>query len=207
MSVLTQPISLTNGRSAAVPTEPIYRLNVAQYQAMIRSGILTKDDPVELLEGWLVVKMPKNPPHRLSTRLTRTALERIVPPGWYVDTQEPVTLEDSEPEPDVTVVRGDPRQYADRHPGPQDLALLVEVADSSLQRDRATKRRLYAEARLSIYWIINLLESHVEVYTDPSGPAERPDYGQRQVYGVSDVIPVALDGIEVGRIAVRELLP
>src|SRR5437899_3211819 len=125
MSVLTQPISLTNGRSAAVPAEPIYRLSVAQYHAMIRADILTEDDPVELLEGWLVVKMPKNPPHRLSTGLTRTALERVVPAGWYVDTQEPITLEDSEPEPDVAVVRGDRRQYADHHPGPQDLALSV----------------------------------------------------------------------------------
>jgi Uma2 family endonuclease len=207
MSVLTQPVSLANGRSTAVPIEPIWRLNLGQYHHMIRDGILTDDDPVELLEGWLVVKMPKNPPHRLSTGLTRTALERVVPAGWYVDTQEPVTLQDSEPEPDVAVVRGDRRQYVDRHPGPQDLALLVEVADASLQRDRVTKRRLYAEARIPIYWIVNLLEGHVEVYADPSGPVEHPDYGQRQVYDAADVIPVVIEGTEVGRIAVHELLP
>jgi hypothetical protein len=71
---------------------------------MIRAGILTDDDPVELLEGWLVPKMPKNPPHRITTRLTREALVGILPTGWYVDTQEPITTADSEPEPDVVVV-------------------------------------------------------------------------------------------------------
>lgn len=207
MSVLTQPVSFATGRLPAVPADPIWRLNRDQYHAMIRAGILTEDDPVELLEGWLVAKMPKNLPHRLSTGLTRTALERVVAAGWYVDTQEPITLEDSEPEPDVAVVRGNPRQYASCHPGPQDVALLVEVAEASLERDRGTKKRLYAEARIPIYWIINLLESRVEVYTDPSGPAGQPDYGTCHVYGASDMLPVVIEGSEVGRITVRELLP
>jgi hypothetical protein len=87
---------------------------------MVRTGILTSDDPVELLEGWLVWKMPKNPAHRMTTRLTEKAFTDILPSGWYVDTQEPVTLDDSEPEPDVSVVRGSTRDYADHHPGQKD---------------------------------------------------------------------------------------
>src|SRR5438105_9467158 len=106
-----------NGRTLAVPTEPIFRLSVDQYHAMIHAGILTDDDPVELLEGWLVAKMPKNPPHRAVTRLIRQVLERLVPAEWYVDSQEPITTDDSEPEPDVVVVRGETRHYLDRHPG------------------------------------------------------------------------------------------
>lgn len=207
MSVLAQPVSFASARPAAVPADPIWRLSVQQYHHMIRSGILTDTDAVELLEGWLIAKMPKNPTHRVTTRLTQTALERVAPAGWYVDTQEPITLEDSEPEPDVTVVRGDPRHYLDRHPGPQDLALVTEVAEATLQRDRTTKARLYAEARIPIYWIINLLERQVEVHSDPSGPAEHPEYGQRHVYGPSEAIPVVIEGHEVGRIPVRELLP
>ncbi len=134
---------------------------------MIRAGILTDDDPVELLDGWLVSKMPKNPPHCVVTRLIRQALERLVPAAWYVDTQEPLTTADSEPEPDVVVVRGETRQYLDRHPGPEDVGLVVEVADTTLQRDRTSKKRLYARAGIPVYWIVNLPESRCEVYSEP----------------------------------------
>jgi Uma2 family endonuclease len=194
-------------RSMAVPTDVIWRLSVDQYHAMIRAGILTEDDPVELLEGWLVVKMPKNPQHRVVTQLTREALAQVIPPGWYVDAQEPITTMDSEPEPDIAVVRGERRQYLDRHPGPEDVALVVEVADSTLQRDRSSKRRLYAASGIPVYWIVNLLEGQFEVYTEPSGQGEQPDYLQHRNYGPSDIVPVVIEGREVGRLTVRELLP
>jgi Uma2 family endonuclease len=179
-------------RSAAVSIGDIWRLRVDQYHAMIRTGILTEDDPVELLEGWLVVKMPQNPPHRVTVLLTYKALESIVPTNWYIDTQAPITTADSEPEPNIVVVRGDPRQYLDRHPTPQDLALVVEVADTSLQRDRAFKKRLYAAARIPVYWILDLPESRCEVYSEPSGPGDEPDYRQRQNYGPTEEIPVMI---------------
>jgi Uma2 family endonuclease len=174
---------------------------------MIRQGILTEDDPVELLEGWLVTKMPKTPPHRVATRLLRQALERAVPPGWYVDAQEPVTLTDSEPEPDGMVARGDTRQYLDRHPGPKDLALVVEVAEATLPRDRGPKKRLYARAGIPVYWIVNLPESQVEVYSEPSGESAEPDYRKRQDHGAAHEVPLVIDGREVKRIPVAELLP
>ena len=192
---------------ASKPDDFIWRLSVEQYQEMIRAGILTADDPVELLEGWLVYKMPKNPPHRIATRLTQDALETIVPAGWYVDSREPITLDDSEPEPDVTIVRGETRSYRDRHPGSTDVALVVEVADATLDRDCGAKKRLYARAGIAVYWIINLAENLLEVYTGPSGPTEEPDYRQRRDYTLSDLVPVVIEGSEVGRIAVRDLLP
>ena len=207
MSVTMQSDQPIIEKPAAVPTDLIWRLSLDQYHAMIRVGILTEDDPVELLEGWLVTKMPKNPPHTITTQLTRDALARILPTGWYVNDQEPITTADSEPEPDVVVVRGDRRQYLDRHPGPQDVALVVEVSDATLQRDRAFKKRLYASAGVPVYWIINLIENQAEVYTDPLGPAEQPDYRQRQDYRPSDEVPLTIEDLEVGRIAVRELLP
>ncbi len=191
----------------AVPEVPVRRLSVAEYHQMLQAGILTEDDPVELLEGWLVPKMTKNPPHRAATRLTRVALEAIVPAGWYVDSQEPVTTDDSEPEPDVSVVRGQTRDYLARHPGPADIGLLVEVADESLARDRGVKKRSYARARVANYRIVNLIDRHVEVHTDPTGPADVPDYRQRHVYHENEHVPVVLDGEEIGRIAVRDLLP
>jgi Uma2 family endonuclease len=169
MSATTPSVSAVSEQSTAVPADVIWRFSVDQYHAMIRAGILTEDDPVELLEGWLVTKMPKNPRHSVATRLIRQALEGLLPPGWYVDTQEPLTTADSEPEPDVVVVCGDRRQYLDHHPGPQDVALVVEVADSTLQRDRSLKKRLYAAAGIPAYWIVNLLDSQFEVYTDWKG--------------------------------------
>jgi len=193
--------------SATLPHDLIWRLRVDQYHAMIRAGILTPDDPVELLEGWLVYKMPKNPPHRVATRLTQTALERVVPANWYVDAQAPITLEDSEPEPDLVVVRGTPRLYLDRHPGPAELALVIEVADASLLRDRGAKKRIYARAGIAVYWLINLPDRRCEVYTDPSGVAGEPDYRQRQDYGPTDAVPLIIDGQQVGAVSVADLLP
>src|SRR5438132_10578955 len=132
MSTLTtHPVAPHSPPSADVPDEPIFRLSVEQYHQMARAGILTEDDPVELLEGWLVRKMTKHRPHSRCTYRTRRALDRLVPAGWYVDAQEPVTTTDSEPEPDVAVIRGDDDDYPDRHPGPDEVALVVEVADST----------------------------------------------------------------------------
>jgi Uma2 family endonuclease len=174
---------------------------------MIRLGILTEDDPVELLEGWIIHKMPKNPPHRASTKLTRSALEEIVPEGWYVDALRTITLLDSEPEPDVVVVRGSTRDYLDRHPGSQDLAWVVEIADSTLERDRTSKKRLYARGGIPVYWIVNLPEQKLEVYTEPIDLAQEPTYQQRQDYSLSDDVSVAIEGREVGCFRVRDLLP
>ena len=192
---------------AAIPNDLILRLSIEQYHAIIQAGILTDDDSVELLEGWLVFKMPKNPPHRVTTRLVRTALENILPPGWYVDSQEPITLSNSEPEPDIVVVRGDTRQYLDRHPGAEDIALIIEVSDTTLQRDRTVKKRIYARAGISIYWIVNLVEEQVEVYSQPLVEVEQPDYSQRLDFGRSAVIPIIIEGREIGAIAVDALLP
>ncbi|MEG4312717.1 MULTISPECIES: Uma2 family endonuclease [unclassified Microcoleus] len=192
---------------AAIPNDLIWRLSIEQYHAIIQAGILTDDDSVELLEGWLVFKMPKNPPHRATTRLVRTALENILPPGWYVDSQEPITLSNSEPEPDIVVVRGDTRQYLDRHPGAEDIALIIEVSDTTLQRDRTVKKRIYARAGIAIYWIVNLVEGLVEVYSQPLVEVEQPDYSQRLDFGRSAVIPIIIEGREIGAIAVNSLLP
>lgn len=207
MSVSTQPNTPNFTQTLAVPTEPIWRFSVAQYHQMIRLGILTEDDPVELLEGWIIHKMPKNPPHRAATKLTRNALEEIVPEGWYVDALRTITLLDSEPEPDVVVVRGNTRDYLDRHPGSQDLALVVEIADSTLERDRSSKKRLYARAGIPVYWIVNLPEQKLEVYTEPIDLSQEPTYQQRQDYSLSDEVSIAIEGREVGCLTVRDLLP
>ena len=207
MSATTPSVPTINKQSVAVSTNVIWRLSVDQYHAMIDADILTADDPVELLEGWLITKMSKKPRHSVTTQLVRDAIARVLSSSWSVNSQEPITTLDSEPEPDIAIVRGNRRQYLDHHPGPPDVALVIEVADSSLQRDRTLKKRLYAAAGLAVYWIVNLVDSQIEVYTDPSGPGEQPDYHHQQNYGLTDEIPVVLKGQEVGRLTVRDLLP
>lgn len=207
MTVAAKPIVTVADPQHDIPDVPIYRLSVAQYHAMAEAGIVTEDDRVELLQGWLVAKMSKNPPHVLASTLIRQALEALLPSGWYVAAQDPITLSDSVPEPDLFVVRGKPQNYRHRHPGPEDVALVIEVADTTLRTDRGAKQHAYAFAGIPIYWIANLVDVQFEVYTDPAGPVEEPVYGQVQVYRPEDTFPVVLDGGEIGRLEVRELLP
>jgi hypothetical protein len=118
-----------------------------------------------------------------------------------------VTTDDSEPEADVAIVRGRRRDYAQRHPEPNEVALLIEVAGGSLERDRGWKKRLYAAACLPVYWIVNLVDKQVEVFTGPSGPCDCPNYANAAVYRVGQAVPVVLDGQLVEQIAVDEMMP
>jgi hypothetical protein len=126
----------------------LYRISVAQYFEMAHTGILTKHDRVVLLEGLLVAKMTKKPPHVLATKLTIDALRASVPAGWHVGQEAPTATLDSVPEPDCTVIRGVARDFRDRWAGPQDVALVVEVADSSLKFDQTVMRIIYARAAI-----------------------------------------------------------
>ncbi|MEK6259253.1 MAG: Uma2 family endonuclease [Planctomycetota bacterium] len=198
---------------ADVPTLSVWRLSVEQYHEMIRTGILHNGDPIELLEGVLVLKRDRNLPHRIAVTQLRDLLMRLVGSGWHVETQEAVTLDTSEPEPDLAVIRGTVRDYPDRHPGPNDIGLVVEVADTSLAQDRGQKKRVYARAGIVEFWIVNLIDEQIEVYFDPTGPvdpsdqAEQSDYRQRLVFTPGQSVPVTLGGGEVGLIAVSQVLP
>jgi Uma2 family endonuclease len=183
------------------------QITVEKYRAMIDAGILTEDDPVELLDGYLVEKTAKTPPHRVATGSTRKALEQIVPAEWYLDTHAPITTMESEPEPDVTVVRGGSDDFSQRHPGPDDVGLLVEVSEATLAHDRGPKKRIYARAKIAVYWIVNLVDRQIEVHADPTGPAEQPEYRQKQIYKPGESIPVVLGGNEIGTLEVTALLP
>lgn len=187
--------------------ETDYRLSVDQYRAMAHENILTTEDRIELLEGWLVAKMTKKPPHTIAKGSTQSALLALLPAGWFLAIEDPVTAIDSEPEPDLAIIRGNCRDYPEKAPGPEHVALVVEVAHASLLRDSVRKKRLYARSGFPVYWIINLVHGRIEVYTEPSGPATRPDYGDRQDFGPADAIPLVIEGREVGRIAVADLLP
>src|SRR5262245_7202429 len=144
-----------------------YRLSVKQYHRMIEAGVLTENDRVELLEGQLVAKMPHNPPHdSVIMKGTRIFLN-TVGEEWVVRVQCSVTMRDSEPEPDFALAEGPEDKYDRRHPIPSEIGLIVEVADSTLEYDRVVKGRLYARSRVEVYWIVNLLDKIIEVYSNP----------------------------------------
>jgi len=183
------------------------RFSVAEYHKLIDIGLLTENDNLELIEGYLVLKMSRNPPHDTCIHLALRMLLRCLPPDWSLRIQSAITLSDSEPEPDLAVVRGVERTYAARHPFPADVGLAIEVADSTLLGDRADKGRIYARAGIGVYWIINLVDRQVEVYSSPSSSGPSPAYGQRIDYGASDQVPLMLDGVLVTNLLVRDLLP
>jgi Uma2 family endonuclease len=192
----------TYGQDASFP-----RFSVTRYQKMIEAGILTAEDKVELLENYLVLKMPRNPLHDGTILRLDKRLRKWLPAGWDLQVQCAIALPDSQPEPDFAFVREDPHDYTTRHPTPADIGLLIEVADSSLLRDQRDKTRIYARGGIVCYWIINLVDRRIEVYTQPSGPAAVPAYGAFQSYQPGDAIPLVLDGNTVATIPVADLLP
>lgn len=187
------------------PQFPVYRFTVDQYHRMIQAGILTENDRVELLEGWIVPRMPHNPPHDGTVWLVQTVLLSRLPPDWILRVQSAITTRDSEPEPDVVIARGPGQRYLTLHPGPKDIAVVIEVTDTTLAEDR-TKGRLYARARIPVYWIVNLVDSIIEVYTDAKA-GRSPAYRQRRDYKIPNSIPLVLEGKIHGVIPVRDLLP
>lgn len=197
----------------AVPPLPKYfrrsgfhRLSVAQFHRMIQTGVLSENDRIELLEGHLVPKMPPNPPHSNTVVNANEAIARHLPPGWRVRGEQPVILADSQPEPDSAIVRGDRTTYRSRHPVAADIGVVGEVADTSLDEDRDDKARIYARAALPVYWIINVVDQQVEVYTDPRPTDPVPAYATRTDYRAGDAVPLVLDGRTVAHIPVADLL-
>jgi Uma2 family endonuclease len=204
MSTITAPKPVATPR---VPPFPVQQLTVQKYHEMIQKGILTEDDAVELLEGWIVPKMPRDPEHDTAIDLIAAALRLILPQGWRVRVQSAITTDDSEPEPDIAVVYGELRAFVTQHPRVGDIGLLAESSRSSLGIDSVDKPRIYARAGIAVYWVVNLIDRQVEVFTDPDPHANPPAYRNRQAYRHGQMIPVSLRGQTIGNVAVQDLLP
>jgi Uma2 family endonuclease len=183
-----------------------HRFTVAEYHKLVQVGILTEDDHVELLEGHLVHKLPRDSTHDSSMDAFEGILPTLLPSDWFMRCQRAITLSDSEPEPDYAIVRGPRNRYRNEHPTPPDIGLIVEFSVSSLRIDRVGKARIYARAGIPIYWIVNVIDKVIEVYTQPSGPTEQPNYANRDEYAVGTSVPVILDGNTVGTIVVADVV-
>ena len=216
MILRIEPATLTpvraagNVRSMATAETPplaLRRWKRIEYERLVEMGVFDSDERLELLDGLLVVREPQGVPHAAAIRLVLAALRRAFGEGWMIEAQFPVALDDdSEPEPDVFVVPGGPRDY--RHAHPSHPVLIVEVAESSLRKDRAHKASLYARAGLIDFWIVNLVDRVLEVHRDPQpSPAALYGWSYRTVTVLRAPETVAPLAAPAAHVAVSELLP
>lgn len=183
-----------------------HRVTIDKYHEMIAKGVLGEDDPIELIEGYMVTKMSRSPEHDFALTAVTTRMYRMVPQTFTVRAQCAATIQDSEPEPDLVVARGDETLFRHRHPGPADTAFVVEVSASSLAYDRIDKARVYARAGIPVYWVVNVIDKQIEVFTQPSGPGAAPAYARHDVYAIGTSVDVVLDGNAVGTIAIADVM-
>ncbi len=182
-----------------------YRWTVEQFYWLDRAGIF-EDRHVELLDGQ-IHEMTVDPPHATAGGLTVEALRLAFGVGYVVRDQHPLDLgRRSLPEPDVAVVVGSARDYARTHP--RTALLIVEVSDTTLRKDRKIKAHLYAQAGIADYWIVNLVDRHLEIHRNP-----RPDPDRKGRFRYADVT-ILKSGDHASplakpeaRIAVADLLP
>ena len=205
-TTLTPPPRLA-GLFLPVAMLRLRRFTRIEYHRIGELGIIDPDEKVELLDGYIVEKPMKGPPHVAVTRRLIARVPRYLPAGWFVQTRDPIELTASEPEPDGAILRGDESSYDTRHPESQDIGIVIEVADSTLRTDRREKARLYARSSLPVYWIVNIADGQIEVYTAPDPTANPPAYATRTDYRPGQDVPIVLDGVAVGAIPASDLLP
>lgn len=191
--------------TAVVEIAPrVRRWTREEYYRAHALGLFGPEEKLELIRGEIVEKMPQGTPHATATSLAFDALYDIARAAdAFVRCQMPVSLlGDSDPEPDLAVARGRANDYRERHPGPTDLLLVVEVSDSTLIYDRTDKARLYAEAGIAEYWVLSVTERLLEVRRDPQGGEYRslqtvregetvsPLFATTESLAVADLLPI-----------------
>jgi Uma2 family endonuclease len=163
------------------------RFTRQEYHTMIRAGILSEDDPVELLEGEVVRQMPTGSSHAGTVKRLNRLLSRLVGEAAIVSVQDPLALgEFSEPEPDLMLLRPRADFYADAHPTTEDVLLVVEVADTSLATDLEVKVPLYAGHGVREVWLVDLEHHRVLAYRDPADGR----YREEHVFQPADSLPI-----------------
>ncbi len=183
------------------------RFSVPEYHRLTEIGVLTEDDNIELIEGYLVNRQACSPAHECATQILHESLRTELVVGWGCRIKSAITLSDSEPEPDIAIAHGNERTFAAHHPAPREIGGVIEVAESTLLGDRADKGRIYARANIPVYWIVNLIDRQIEVYEQPSGPTASPSYTKTTICKPGDPVTLTLDGVIVTTFSVDELLP
>lgn len=145
---------------------------VAEFERMGEAGIFTKDSRLELIEGEIVEMSPIGSRHAACVKFLSRFLNKVIGNKALVSTQDPIQLDDySEPQPDVALLRLRDDFYRHAHPRPEDVLLIIEVADTTVDYDRLVKVPLYAKAGIKEVWLVNLPAEQIEIYAEPSGGA------------------------------------
>ena len=179
-------------------TRDSHRFRVADYERMVAHGLLTEDDRCELIRGEIVKKRTIGDRHAACVERLNRILQRLVAERAIVSVQDPIRLADSVPEPDIALLRPRADFYADGKPGPDDVLLVIEVADASLANDRAVNLPLYAENGIPAFWLVDLAGSTLEAHGDPVAGS----YGDLRVVDRTGAVelPARLGGIPVAEI-------
>lgn len=156
------PKTYTNGSNRRL-------ISVNEYDRMIELGLFNEDERVELLNGEIITIMPKGTKHAIFNDLVTDILKEKLGNQVYVRNQNPIVLDDfSEPEPDVVLVKPPRHNYLEKHPTPENIYLVMEISDTTLQIDREIKSMAYARAGISQYLLLNLIDQTIEDYREPS---------------------------------------
>jgi len=194
----------TTTRPPVSSLPPVRRITVDEYERIIEAGVLEDPSRVELIDGYMVNKMGKKAEHSYATLQTTKALAARLPDGWSPRPEQPVRIPDyDEPEPDVSVVRGSDVDYEHRIPTAADVVLVVEVSDTTLKLDRSKRLPIYARSKIPVYWIVNLVDRQVEVYSRPG----KNGYRSHRIFTSGEQVPVTIGGQELPPIPVESLLP
>jgi Uma2 family endonuclease len=201
-------------RAEAPPDLPVaagrlHRLSIEAYAEMGRLGVLGRGDRVVLIEGLLVEKMNKGPGHVTTLENVVELLRGLAPAGYRVRQESPIVLpgvagRDSMPEPDAVLARGTRDTFKARHPSPDEVALIVEVADHSVYEDRKMLA-LYARAGIPQVWIVNLNDHTVELYWTPEADASGARYRDGRTAGSAEDLAVSDRGRDLGAIPSVEI--
>lgn len=144
------------------------RFTIDEYHRLIELEFLKESDRIELIRGELIQMVAKGTPHTVCGSILCRQLDRLLGDRAVIRGQDPITLpSQSEPEPDVAIARGKDEDYLAHHPYPEDIFLVIEISDSTLDYDQTTKLKIYAEAAISDYWIVNLNVRQLERYSQP----------------------------------------
>jgi Uma2 family endonuclease len=175
---------------------------VEEYHRMAEAGIFGADERVELLEGKIIWMIAKGTAHRSAVSRTDRLLQNRLKNVALICVQDPVKLnERSEPEPDIAVVKVEPLDYADHHPTPSEVYLIIEVADSSLKLDCETKAQAYSQAGIQDYWVLDVVNRQLHVFREPT-----PEGYQVEVILAEDGTITPLEFADL-QIVVLEMLP
>jgi Uma2 family endonuclease len=170
-----------------------FKWSIEQWHRLVETGVLANQNNVQLLEGEIVQMSPEGVAHSFVNRRIADYLRELLKGIAYISEGHPITLDNSEPQPDIAIVRLGEDIYSQHHPYPEDIYWLIEVSNSTLQFDQDTKAKIYARNNIPEYWIVDLINKKVIVYTSPKGN----NYQQIEIYQTGTIIAQAFPNINI----------